>query len=237
MSAPRLYVTADLGAGLGVALGPEAAGYLSRVLRKAPGAEVALFNGRDGEWRARLEAADKKGARLACVAQARAQTPPGDVWLVFAPVKRQGTDWIVEKATELGAAVLQPVLTQRTVAETVRLDRLEAIAREAAEQCERLDVPEIRAPLPLAKLIDQWPADRALMFADEGGDAPPLLSAVQRGSQPLALLIGPEGGFAPIERQMLRAHAQVTPVTLGPLILRAETAAVAGLALLQAASR
>ena len=158
-------------------------------------------------------------------------------------MKRQGTDLLVEKATELGARVLQPVITRRTNAETVRGDRLRAISTEAAEQTERLDVPEVREPLPLTKLLDGWDAGRRIVFADEAGDAPPLLevlsATVKRGvtgeDKALALLTGPEGGFDPEERRLLRGLAFVTPVSLGPRILRAETAAVAALAVIQAA--
>lgn len=234
---PRLYVETDLGAGGAVALGPEQAGYLTRVLRLAPGAAVRVFNGRHGEWRARLERADKRGAQLVLLAPLRAQMRGADVELLFSPLKRQATDWLAEKATELGAAALRPVILQRTTAETVRTDRLQAIAREAAEQCERLDVPMVGAPARLAALLDGWDPERVLLFAEERGEAAAALDVLAslRGAPKLAVLIGPEGGFAPAERSRLRAAAFVRPISLGPRILRAETAGVAALALVQAA--
>lgn len=236
MVEPRLFVAAPLGAGAHLALDADQAGYLTRVLRRGVGDGVRVFNGVDGEWRALLETAGKRGATLVCEAPLRAQTTTPDLWLLFAPVKRQATDWIVEKATELGAARLLPTITRRTVAETVRVERLAAIAREAAEQTERLDLPAIDPAQPLARVLDGWDRGRPLVFADEAGEgAPPLLEALTGlTSAKLALLTGPEGGFDPDERRLLRALPFVVPVSLGPRILRAETAVAAGLALIQA---
>lgn len=236
MTVPRLFVTAPLAAGADVPLTDAQARYLVAVLRLGAKARVLAFNGRDGEWACELALPVQKGARLVCRELARAQAATPDLMLVFAPVKRQGTDWLVEKATELGVRVLQPAITRRTNAEKVRTDRLRLIAMEAAEQTERLDVPEVREPLAWAKLLDGWDASRRIMFADEEGDAAPLLevaSALPVG--PLTLLTGPEGGFDPEERRRLRGLAFVTRVSLGPRILRAETAAVAALAVIQAA--
>lgn len=249
MPDPRLYIEDDLSAGAAVALGEDQARYLGQVLRQREGAGLRVFNGRDGEWRARIAEMGKRGAILSIDAQARAQVSSPDVALLFSPLKRQATDWLVEKATELGARLLQPVMCRRTVAETVRADRLASIVREAAEQTERLDVPVIGAPLTLARALDGWDASRPLIFADEAGDdqekpwggekgrGDPLFDAATRLREKagLSLLIGPEGGFDPEERRMLRGLSFVTPVSLGPRILRAESAAVAALAVLQAA--
>jgi 16S rRNA (uracil1498-N3)-methyltransferase len=248
MPDPRLYLEQDLSAAASLALGEDQARHLVQVLRLKPGARVRVFNGRDGEWTAAVIETGRRGVRLRVGEQLRAQTPTSDLALQFSPLKRQATDWLVEKATELGVGVLQPVVAKRTVAETVRLDRLRAIVRQASEQTERLDLPDVRAPVPLARAVDSWPPGRVLIFADEAGDnaakpwggekgrGAPLfeaLGALQKGAS-LSLLIGPEGGFDPEERRMLRGLSFVAPVSLGPRILRAETAAVAALAVIQA---
>ena len=236
MAVPRLFVNAPLAVGADIPLTDAQARYLVAVLRLGAKARVLAFNGRDGEWGCELSLPVQKGGRLVCREQTRAQAAVPDLTLLFAPVKRHGTDLLAEKATELGARVLQPVITRRTNAETVRTDRLRAIVIEAAEQTERLDIPEVREPLPLAKLLDGWDAGRRIVFADEEGDAKPLLDVASAlASGPLALLTGPEGGFDPEERRLLRGLPFVTPVSLGPRILRAETAAIAALALIQAA--
>lgn len=246
MPAPRLFVDAPLAPAARIALDADQAGYLGRVLRLGPEDAVRVFNGRDGEWRARIAEVGKRGAALTLDVQTRPQTTPPDLELWFAPVKRQGTDWIVEKATELGVRALRPVLTKRTIAETVRVDRLAAIAREAAEQTERLDVPMVAAPVTFAQALDGWDPERGLVYADEAGDdpdatwggasgrAPPIATAPLASWAKLAVLTGPEGGFDPAERRLLRARAGVIPVSLGPRILRAETAACAALAVVQA---
>jgi 16S rRNA (uracil1498-N3)-methyltransferase len=249
MPDPRLFLNDDLAASASLALDDDQARYLTQVLRLKSGARVRVFNGRDGEWTATIAEVGRRDARLAVGARLRAQSSPRDLALLFSPLKRQATDWLVEKATELGVGVLQPVMAKRTMAETVRTDRLTAIAREAAEQTERLDLPVVREPITLSRAVDGWGQGKALIFADEVGDeggkpwggekgrGAPLLAALKAmpaGPMP-ALLIGPEGGFDPEERAMLRGLSFVTPVSLGPRILRAETAAVAALAVLQAA--
>ncbi len=230
MSTPsiRLFVASPLQHGM-PAQGSEAqAHYLTNVMRRATGDEVLLFNGTDGEWRARITELTRKKTTFEPLTQTRPQSPEPDTWLCFALLKRTKTDLVVEKATELGAARIQPVITARTQADHVNLDRLRAIAIEAAEQCERLAVPEILAPATLANMIADWPAGRALFIADERRTAPLL----RQTSAPSALLIGPEGGFTDTELVSIGAHHHVTRVSLGSHILRAETAAIAGLALL-----
>jgi 16S rRNA (uracil1498-N3)-methyltransferase len=251
MAVARLHLEADLRERARVVLDADRARQLVQVLRLKPGDEVRAFNARDGEWEATLVEAGRKGAALSIGARRRTPAPPSvDVHLLFAPVKRARTDAIVEKATELGVTVIRPVMTARTNAERVRLDRLALIAREAAEQCERLDLPELRPPERLDRLLDGWAKTdlgRRLLFLDEaaGGDgspwreasagAPPVREALAAaGGGPWAVLIGPEGGFAPEERALLRAQAFVTPASLGPRILRADTAAIAALTLWQA---
>jgi 16S rRNA (uracil1498-N3)-methyltransferase len=229
----RLFVPADLATGQTVALEARAAHYLCDVLRLGPGAEIALFNGRDGEYGARL---DKQGKRviLEVLARRRAQRAEPDVWVLFAPVKRARIDLIVEKATELGAMRLIPVLTRRTNVARVNRARLGAIAIEAAEQCERLSVPAVDEPAPLDAVLARWPAERTLFAADETGAAPPLGAALAAHAPgPWAVLIGPEGGFAPPELDALRQFQFVTPVGLGPRVLRADTAVTAALAVVQ----
>jgi 16S rRNA (uracil1498-N3)-methyltransferase len=227
----RLYVAADLAEGKGVPLSEGQAHYLVHVMRAKPGDRVRLFNGRHGEWVAVLETVAKRGVVLKAQVRSEAQKEVPDIWLVFAPVKKTPADYLAQKATELGAARLQPVFTRRTIVTRVNEERLKANAIEAAEQSDRLSVPEIAEPLPLEKLLAAWPAERRLYFCDEGGDARPLAEAVKPGSA--AILTGPEGGFDPQERAMLRKLPFVTPVTLGPRILRADTAALAALSVWQ----
>lgn len=203
------------------------ANYLGNVLRLKEGAELLVFDGSSGEWLARIAEAGKKRMTLAVERRTReAETVP-DVWLAFAPVKRAQTDWLVEKATELGAARLAPVMTRRTVAERVRLERLEAIAIEAAEQCGRTRLPQIAEPLPLARFLEQRDAGRTLYFADEGGGEA-AAGAFRPGAA--CILTGPEGGFTDDERALVRAAPNSVAISLGPRILRAETAALAALA-------
>lgn len=224
-SLPRLFVRQPLGEDVSVELDAGQANYLGNVMRLGVDAELLVFDGFSGEWLARIAEAGKKRMTLAVVRKTREPESIPDVWLAFAPVKRAQTDWLVEKATELGAAKLVPVMTQRTVAERVRLDRLESIAIEAAEQCGRTRVPEIVEPMPLRRFVEELDPARNLYFADEGGgDA--VASAFREG--PAAILIGPEGGFTEEERAFARGAA-ATPISLGPRILRAETAALASL--------
>lgn len=237
---PRLFVDAPLSQGAGLTLERDQAHYLVSVMRRQPGDGVRVFNGRDGEWRALLASAGKREARLQIAERLREQAVPPPLTLYFAPVKKARTDFIVEKATELGARAIIPVLTRRTHAERVRTDRLSALAREAAEQTERLDVPEIGEPVRLDALLDSWPEGDRLIFCDETGGAPMLEALLgvreEQGQshQNWSILIGPEGGFAPEERERLRALPGVLAVSLGPRILRADTAAAAALALWQA---
>jgi 16S rRNA (uracil1498-N3)-methyltransferase len=220
-----LFVRTPLGEGASVELDGAPANYLSNVLRLAAGAELLVFDGSSGEWLARIAHATKKRMTLAVERRTRELETVPDVWLAFAPVKRAQTDWLVEKATELGAARLIPVMTQRTVAERVNLKRLEAIAMEAAEQCGRTVLPEIAEPVPLARLLEQ--RGRTLYFADERGGEP-AAGAFRPG--PALILTGPEGGFTNDERAAVRTAPNAIPISLGPRILRAETAALAALA-------
>lgn len=230
----RLFVEGDLGPGAEVALTPDQAHYLFTVMRAGRGAHVAVFNGRDGEWLAEVTHAARRAGTLACRAPGQPQRVPPDLWLVFAPIKKARTDFIVEKATEMGCARIQPVFTRLTNAERLRPERLRAHAVEAAEQCGETYVPEIAEPLRLGPLLDVWDPARRLMFCDESREACPAAEALaEAGPGPWAILIGPEGGFAPEEAARLRAMPHVLPVTLGPRVLRADTAAVAAVALWQ----
>ena len=226
----RLYVDQPLGMGQAVALGPEQANYLFAVMRLSVGAGVLLFNGQDGEWRAEVAEAGKKRGLLT-----RAQRLPPDLWLIFSPVKKDRTAIIVEKAVEMGVRRLVPVQTRYTNSERWRDDKERAHAIEAAEQCGATHLPELAAVQPLARLLADWPAGRVLFWADETLAAAPEASADHRGEgAPAAILIGPEGGFSEEEKAQLRDLPFVRPLRLGPRILRAETAAIAALALWQA---
>ncbi len=242
----RLFVDAPLQGGSAAALTPDQTRYLVAVMRRSVGDDVLLFNGRDGEWTARLAEVGKRGALLAVEARTRAQTAGPDLELVVALVKRSRLETIVEKAAELGVRRVRPVIPRRTNADHTRADRLRAIAVEASEQCGRLDVPEIAAPERLERLLDGWDEGRRLMVCDEGegfdeGRAervapPPALNALREADAgPWAVLIGPEGGWAPEERARLAGLPFVTRVSLGPRILRADTAAISALTLWQAA--
>ena len=229
----RLYVTGDLGAKMAVILDEGQAHYLLHVLRAGAGNRLLLFNGRDGEWLAEITSAAKRGVTAACLKQTEPQSQGTDVWLAFAPVKKTPSDYLVQKATELGASVLLPVYTRRTIVSRINQERMAANAIEASEQSGRLSVPEIREGVALEKLAAAWPSERRLFFCDEGGDAKPLAEAARGFDGPAGIFTGPEGGFDPAERQMLRALSFVTPVSLGPRILRADTAALAALAIWQ----
>lgn len=291
MTEPRLMIDAPLASGEELTLDEAQARHVGQVLRRDVGDALRVFNARDGEWRARVTEKSKRAMRVGVESFVRAAAGVPDLDLLFAPVKRHATDLIIEKATELGVRRIRPVITQRTIAETVRVDRLVSIAREAAEQTERFDAPEVLEPLSLARALDGWDVARPLIYADERGDdadAPwggeegrakpiaealratsPLVGEVSRVSATeggradahpsnsatsdrppppapapqgggdhahnakLALLIGPEGGFTAEERRMLRALPFVTPVSLGPRILRAETAVIAALSVIQ----
>ncbi len=255
--AQRLFVEPALDAGVRVSLPAEQTNYLVNVLRLDPGDLILVFNGRDGEWRARLEEIAKRGSRLVIENRSRPQEDGPDIDYLFAPLKRARLDYMVQKAVEMGAARLRPVLTKRTVAERVNLDRMRSNAIEAAEQCGILRLPEIAGPEKLARVIETWDPARRLIFCDESaatGD--PIASLAggprlgrdrpgQTSSSPaaegaagliprLAVIIGPEGGFAPEERELLLSRPFTTLLSLGPRILRADTAAVAAMALVNA---
>ncbi|HEY4075669.1 MAG TPA: 16S rRNA (uracil(1498)-N(3))-methyltransferase [Rhizomicrobium sp.] len=231
----RLYVTGDLGQDMALTLDEGQTHYLLHVLRAKAGNRVSLFNGRDGEWLAEITTAAKRAVAVACQAQIAPQVGVPDIWLAFAPVKKTPSDYLVQKAAELGVRVLLPVFTRRTIVGRINQERMAANAVEAAEQSGRLTVPQICEGVSLDKLLSSWPQDRRLLFCDEGGDAKALTQAAResRGG-PAAILTGPEGGFDPAEREALRALPFVVPVTLGPRILRADTAALAALAIWQA---
>lgn len=260
----RLYVDHPLGAGQSIPLEKDQAHYLFGVMRQAKGGHVALFNGVDGEWQAEITEAGKRGGTLTCVEQSKPLQMPPDLWLIFAPIKKARTDFIVEKAAEMGAARILPVGTDYTNSERIRQDRLQAHAVEAAEQCGGTFVPEVCDLQKLSRLLDHWPTERQLMFCDEAEVGQRLFLDVAQGcagpeggreapapggvtgadrtagepgkdpqSQPWAILIGPEGGFSEKERKRLHAMEQAHVVSLGPRILRADTAAVAAMTLWQ----
>jgi len=232
---PRLFLDALLAAGRAVDLDREQVNYLCNVLRLADGDGVLAFNGRDGEWRALLRRSGKKAAALVPEEQVRAQEPATDLHYLFAPLKHARLDYMVQKAVELGVSRLQPVMTQHGQATRVNLERMRANAIEAAEQCGVLTIPETREPLTLDKALAGIDAGRALIFCDEDAelhDPVAALKDVAAGS-PLAVLIGPEGGFAEHERAALLHHPDTIRLALGPRILRADTAAVAALTLVQ----
>ncbi|WP_170448582.1 16S rRNA (uracil(1498)-N(3))-methyltransferase [Ruegeria arenilitoris] len=229
----RLYVDHPLGAGQSVPLTREQAHYLFGVMRLAVGGQVGLFNGRDGEWLAEVAESGKRGGVLSCLEQTRPLQLPPDLWLLFAPIKKARTDFIVEKAAEMGAAKIMPVQTAFTNSERIRQDRLQAHAVEAAEQCGGTFVPEVCDLQRLDKLLDNWPYGRQLMFCDEVEAGSALRLAAQDKGRPWAILIGPEGGFSDAERQRLKDLPCTHVVSLGPRILRADTAAVAAMTLWQ----
>jgi 16S rRNA (uracil1498-N3)-methyltransferase len=229
----RLYVVQPLAPGQAVALSQDQAHYLIGVMRLTEGAAILLFNGRDGEWRATLAQVGKRNAIATCDAQTRPLHLPPDLWLLFAPIKKARTDFIVEKAVELGAARILPVQTRHTNSDRIRQDRLQAHAVEAAEQCGATYVPEVTDLHHLDKLLAQWPAERRLYWCDETALGQPATLTPATG--PAAILIGPEGGFSAEEAARLRTRTNVTLLSLGPRILRADTAAVAALTLWQAA--
>ena len=226
-SLPRLFVRERLAESARVELDAGQANYLGNVMRLGEGAEVLLFDGMSGEWLARIVEAGRKRMTLAVERRTREPETVPDVWLAFAPVKRNQTDWLVEKATELGVARLIPLMTQRTIAERVKLERLAAISIEAAEQCGRTRLPDIAEPVSLKRLLDEREARRTLYFADEGGGEPAGAAFMPGAS---LILTGPEGGFTEGERASIRAARNSVPISLGPRILRAETAALAALA-------
>lgn len=233
--APRLYIDADLTAGGEIALTPGQAHYLGAVMRRSGGDGLRLFNGRHGEWRAEITALERKRGAARAVTQTRPQTPEPDLWLLFAPVKRAPVDLMARMATELGVSALWPVVTRHTAARRVNLDRLRANALEAAEQCGRLTLPEVFEPATLDTVLGQWPVGRRLLMCDESGTGTPVAEVLNGGkSGPWAVIIGPEGGFAPDEAAAMAALPGALRAGLGPRILRAETAVAAALACWQA---
>jgi 16S rRNA (uracil1498-N3)-methyltransferase len=231
----RLFVEVPLAPAAALTLDAGQSHYLAHVLRAKPGQHVRLFNGSDGEWSAIITTVGKKGVQLEVEGRARLQDSVPDLWLLLAPVKKTPLDYVVQKATELGVARIQPVITRRTIVERINTDRMSANAIEAAEQSGRLTVPEIGAPQPLERALAGWDPSRPLVFCDEAGAARPIAEAIrEHDAARWALLTGPEGGFAPEERQHLRGLSYVIPVTLGPRIMRADTAALAAIAVWQA---
>ncbi len=232
-SLPRLFVSETLHQDAVLTLEGNQANYLANVMRLGPRGQVKLFDDRTGEWLAEIVDIGKRRVTLRTVQHLRPRGPLPDVWLLFAPLKRGRIDMLVEKATELGVARLVPVVTRRTIVDRVKDERLLAHIVEAAEQCERTALPALAEPIKLEALLASWPAERSLLFADEAGGQP-LLTAATPG--PAAILIGPEGGFTDEERALIRGHPAARPISLGPRILRAETAAIAATALWMAAA-
>jgi len=236
-SLPRLFVAADLGPGAAVHLDKDQSLYLASVLRRELGDEVVLFNGRDGAWLGRLSQAAKKNVEIALETQIAPQPERDDLWYGFAPLKSARLDYVVQKATEMGVSTIQPVITRFTQVARIQIDRMRANAVEAAEQCEVLNVPEVREEIALERLVAGWrqsEGDRLLVLADESAPSgSPVGALAALAGRPVGLLIGPEGGFADEERARLLAQPFVVPISLGPRILRADTAAVAALAVIQ----
>lgn len=233
-STVRLHIDHPLSAGTTVAADTGQIHYLRSVMRLGPGSEVLLFNGRDGEWSAEIERLDRHAATLRITRLRRPPIPEPDIWLAFAPIKAARIDYLAQKATELGIARLMPVMTERTQMTRVNTRRLRANAVEAAEQSGRLSVPVVDPPISLAELLADWPAQRLLLAVVARGPAIAIAGAVAGLAPPLGLLIGPEGGFAPTELDALTRRPNVKAVSLGPRVLRAETAAIAALSVVQA---
>lgn len=231
----RLYVAEKLGVGARIDLPPNQAHFLGTVMRKKVGDQVRLFNGEDGEWLAEIGSLSKRKARIIVSEQLRPAKPAPDIWLLFAPVKKNRNSFIVEKATELGVSLLQPIMTSRTTS-SIKSGKMSAQIIEAAEQTERLDLPKICEAVKLQNLLEGWDEARTLVFADEAGDGLPAVQVLAEIKSPCAVLIGPEGGFTDEERELLRSKPFVTPISLGPRILRADTAALSVLAIWQAVS-
>lgn len=234
--AQRLFIDEPLGEGIDVQLDRDRAHYVSDVIRLEVGASIHLFNGRDGEWRAIRRPGGRREAILRCEQRLRAQTPRSDLDYVFAPLKHARLDYMVQKAVEMGAGRLVPVMTRHTQSTRVNTERMRANAIEAAEQCGILSIPEVPEPSSFERWLAELSAERTLVFCDEAApEADPMAALREAVKGPLAVLIGPEGGFADVERRMLLARAGVVVLSLGPRILRADTAAVAALALIEAA--
>jgi 16S rRNA (uracil1498-N3)-methyltransferase len=232
---PRLHVDQDLTTTKNFYLTRQQSHYLVHVLRRRVGDTVRVFNDRDGEYLAYITDDSDRDCAIRCERRTSEVTLPPDIDYLFAPLKHTRLDYMVQKATELGVRRLRPVMTHRTIAERVNLDRMRANAIEAAEQCNLVFVPEVLEPQPLAKVIAAWEPARTLIFCDETAELPSPLATLQGVATPAAVLVGPEGGFTDEERQMLRAQPYVVAISLGPRILRADTVAIAALAVVQAA--
>ena len=231
----RMFVNTALATGATIECSPEQANYLRAVMRMEAGSAILVFNGRDGEWRAELRPLGKRAANLAIAEQVRPQPASPDLWYVFAPLKRSRLDYMVQKAVEMGASRLVPVLTQHTIAERVNTERMVANAIEAAEQCGVLTLAEVAAPIKLTALLSSWPSDRKLIFCDEGATcANPITTLATLAPGPLGVLVGPEGGFSDHERATISRLPFAHALRLGPRIMRADTAAVAALAIVNA---
>lgn len=232
----RLFVDMPLASGQPVSLAPHQAHYVNQVMRLGRGDSLLLFNGRDGEFEGTLLDGRKKTAHVMVDARKRPQLGCPDLWLCFAPIKKQRLDFIIEKATEIGVSRLSPVMTQRTIVGRVNTERLEAQVIEAAEQCERLDLPEVKDPVTLNDLVSSWPEDRILYLLDESGGAPPINKVLQNADAKAlsAFIVGPEGGFDPSELDLLAKLPFVRRLSIGPRILRADTACLAALSCWQA---
>lgn len=236
----RLFIENDLRQDAHIDLSREQSHYLANVMRRKVGDTACLFNGRDGEWTATISAVGKKSVSLNVTAQSRTQQAEPDLWFVFAPIKKARLDFIAQKATELGVSNLTPVITRRTIVDRVNTDRMKANAIEAAEQCERLTIPDIDEPVKLEQLLANWPEDRHIMFCDEELSGEPAHTALQAACDksapgPWAILIGPEGGFDDKERQLIKVKPNSVTVSLGPRVLRADTAAMAAISIWQSA--
>lgn len=230
----RLFVETPLSQGMEVVLGNQQTHYLAHVLRAKVGQRVTIFNGEDGEWTAAMTSITKRAVTLHVDVRVRDQKAEPDLWLLLAPVKKTPFDYIVQKATELGVAKIVPVMTRRTIVDRVNTDRMRANAMEAAEQSERLTVPEVAEPVTLKQLLSSWDPSRVLVFCDEAGDAGDAATAFHaRQAERWAILTGPEGGFDPEERALIRSLTFSLPVTLGPRIMRADTAALSAIAVWQ----
>ncbi|QIG49151.1 16S rRNA (uracil(1498)-N(3))-methyltransferase [Nordella sp. HKS 07] len=231
---PRLHVALKLAENAEHQLAQDQSHYLRDVMRLKPGDPVRLFNAGDGEFLAYVGAVTRKGMSVICERKLADAVPPPDIDFIFAPLKHARLDYVVQKATELGARRLRPVFTARTIVDRVNLDRMRANAVEAAEQCNLVYVPDVEEPEKLGKLLAAWPAERALIYCDERSDGADTIALLKGLKLPAALLIGPEGGFTAEEREGLHRLPFVTVISLGPRIMRADTAGTAALALVQA---
>jgi 16S rRNA (uracil1498-N3)-methyltransferase len=231
---PRLFLEARLTEAAEIELPAAQAHYLVNVLRLSGGDALRVFNGEDGEWLAYLATVSKKHVTIRCERRVADVSPPPDIDYIFAPLKHARLDYVVQKATELGARSLRPVITARTIAERVNLERMRANAIEAAEQCNLVFVPDVHEPVKLPNLLQSWQPGRALIYCDETALIANPLEALKPLQAPAAVLIGPEGGFTIEEKALLKSCAFVTAISLGPRIMRADTAAVAAMTLVQA---